>query len=400
MFTDDELDRMRWDLESDRVERKESVDPEFMDRIRQAVCAFANDLPGHDAPGVLFIGLRDDGRCAGLAVSDELLRTLAAVRGDGRIVPVPTMTVGKHRFEDGCEVMLVTVAPATQPPVRLDGRAWIRVGPTRAIASANDERLLSERRRAGDRPFDVQPVAGATLAHLDLDLFRTTYLPQAVAPDVLAANQRSLELQLAALRLIDGRDLTPTALGLLVLCPDPRDWIPGAYVQFVRFDGEALTDPIVSAPPPIAGQLPEVMRELDQLLSRNISTAVDVAGAATEVRYPDYPVVALRQLVYNAVLHRTYEGTNAPVRVSWFSDRVEILSPGGPFGVVTRENFGTGATDYRNPHLAEAMRVLGYVQRFGVGIALARKALADNSNPALDLQPSESHVLAVVRRRR
>ena len=124
MFTDDELDRMRDDLESDRVERKESVDPEFMDRIRQAVCAFANDLSGHDAPGVLFIGLRDDGR-AGLTVSDELLRTVAAIHGDGRIVPVPSMTVEKHRFDDGYEVMLVTVAPATAlaPEVRRAAKA-------------------------------------------------------------------------------------------------------------------------------------------------------------------------------------------------------------------------------------------------------------------------------------
>ena len=66
-------------------------------------------------------------------------------------------------------------------------------------------------------------------------------------------------------------------------------------------------------------------------------------------------------------MHRTYESTNAPVRVSWFSDRIEILSPGGPFGAVTADTFGQhGITDYRNPNLA--MRTLGFVQRFGVGI--------------------------------
>ena len=93
-----------------------------------------------------------------------------------------------------------------------------------------------------------------------------------------------------------------------------------------------------------------------------------------EIIRPDYPIVAIQQLVRNAVLHRTYEGTNAPVRIQWFSDRIEILSPGGPYGRANRANFGQpGITDYRNPHLAEAMRNLGYVQRCGVGIALARK---------------------------
>lgn len=63
------------------------------------------------------------------------------------------------------------------------------------------------------------------------------------------------------------------------------------------------------------------------------------------------------------MLHRSYGSTNAPSRVYWFDDRIEILSPGGPYGAVTPENFGTlGLTDYRNPNLAEAIWALEYVQ--------------------------------------
>ena len=119
-----------------------------------------------------------------------------------------------------------------------------------------------------------------------------------------------------------------------------------------------------------------------------------------EIREPDYPIVALQQLARNGVLHRTYEGTNAPVRINWFSDRIEILSPGGPYGQVTRTNFGNpGITDYRNPHLAEAMKILGYVQRFGVGIPLARKELAKNGNPPPEFIVEDTYVLVIVRRR-
>ena len=56
-------------------------------------------------------------------------------------------------------------------------------------------------------------------------------------------------------------------------------------------------------------------------------------------------------------------------------------------------------TDYRNPHLAGAMKDLGYVQRFGVGIALARKELGKNGNPPLDYAVEDSFILAIVRRR-
>ncbi len=99
-------------------------------------------------------------------------------------------------------------------------------------------------------------------------------------------------------------------------------------------------------------------------------------------------------------MHRSFEGTNAPVRMSWFTDRIEIQNPGGPFGQVTQENFGQpGVADYRNPHLAEAMKVLGYVQRFGVGIATARAELSANGNPPPEFQVTPNFVHVTVRTR-
>ena len=92
-------------------------------------------------------------------------------------------------------------------------------------------------------------------------------------------------------------------------------------------------------------------------------------------------------------MHRTYEATNAPVRVSWFSDRIEIISPGGAFGMVAVDNFGQpGLTDYRNPNLADAMKTLGYVQRFGVGIDIARRQLAQAGHPPPEFDVSSNHV--------
>lgn len=109
---------------------------------------------------------------------------------------------------------------------------------------------------------------------------------------------------------------------------------------------------------------------------------------------------ALQQLVRNALMHRTYEGTNAPIRFNWFNDRIEIISPGGPFGEVTIENFGQpGITDYRNRYLADAMRVYGLVQRFGVGISIAQRELQKNNNPPAEFDVQPTVVLCKVRKR-
>jgi ATP-dependent DNA helicase RecG len=392
-----ELGSLLADLESDRVERKSSLSDR--EKIRQAICAFANDLPNHQKAGVLFVGVHDDGRCAALPITDELLRALSDVRSDGNTVPFPSMTVQKRTL-GGCEVAVVVVEPSDAPPVRYQGRVWVRIGPRRAVASPEEERRLTEKRRARDLPFDIRPVASATLDDLDLDLFCRTYLPASVAGDVLDQNQRSLEEQLTSLRLAAPNGLsTPTVLGILVTGKDPLQFLPGAYVQFLRVDGTGLADPVKDAAE-LSGPLPELLRAVEEKLQAHLETARDLTSGPTETAHPDYPMVALQQLTRNAILHRTYEGTAAPVRVSWFSDRIEILSPGGPYGLVNGNNFGRpGITDYRNPHLAEAMRNLGYVQKFGVGIALARQALLANANPPLDFRVEDTHVLAVIGRR-
>lgn len=392
MLTEVELLELYRLEESDRVERKESLT--HRDRVRQAICAFANDLPHHQRPGVIVIGQRDDRTCANLQVDDALLLLLSGFRLD--ITPFPTIYVRRVTL-DGCEVAVIEVEPSDNPPVRFDGRIWIRVGPRRAIATAEEERRLVEKRRWGNLPFDAHAVRGASLDDLDLVRFEREYLPAITSPEALAENGRTRDQQLRALRLIHP-DGTPTVTAILMLGRDPRQWFPGAYVQFLRIDGLALTDNLIDQRE-LSGSLSDQLRQVEELVRLNIVRPAAVGGPV-RIEAPDYPEEALRQLVRNAVLHRTYEVSAAPVRITWFADRVEVQNPGGPFGQVTKAHFGEpGVADYRNPTLAESLKALGFVERFGFGIAIARERLEANGNPPLEFRVEDEHVLAIVRRR-
>ncbi len=395
MLSDTELSELLMEVESDRSERKASISDK--DKLCEAICAFANDLPDHQQPGVAFVGANNDGSCADLPITDQLLLTLSAIRDDGNILPLPAMTVQKQ-IVSGCELAVVEVRPSSSPPVRYRGRTYIRVGPRRAIATREEEQRLSEKRRSLDLPFDHQPVSGATLDELDLELFTRVYLPAALPADVISENNRTMEQQLASLHFLSP-DGTPNVAGILTLGKDPRSWIPGAYIQFVRFEGTELTDPIRHQQE-LSGPLPDLLDGIDRMLSSQISIATTIEESGPETQLPDYPLVALTQMARNTVLHRNYESTNAPTRIYWFHDRIEIHSPGGPYGQVTSENFGQpGVTDYRNPLIAEAMKTLGHVQRFGFGFPSTRKALASNGNPELVIDVQATVVLVTLRRR-
>lgn len=397
-LTDDQLEALMSDLESDRVERKESWAGDAPEKGAQAVCAFANDLPGHGKPGLLFVGVRDDGTPALLTITDELLRKLAdELRGNANLLPPVSLSIESRRLK-GSDVVVVTTMPADAPPVSYKGRIWVRVGPTRRIATAQDERILNERRRHRDRYFESHPIAGCPLTELSRTIFEQEYLPNAFAADVLAANDRTYEQRLAGCGMVaSADDATPTILGMLCLGISPRTWIPGAYVQFLRIRGRELTDPVADQAE-MDGTIATTVRRTEEKLQAHLTVSADFTSASRETRSAPYPLIALEQLFRNAILHRTYENTNAPVRVYWFDDRIEISSPGGPFGVVNAANFGKpGQADYRNPQLAAAFKALGLAQRFGAGIPTARKALADNGNADLEFQVEANFVVAIVK---
>lgn len=397
-LTDNELEALLADVESDRAERKEAWAGDVPERGPQAVCAFANDLPNHQKPGVLFVGVDDKGAPKNLPVTDQLLQTLADLKSNGNILPPPTMTVEK-RVLKGSEIAVVTVWPADAPPVRFKGRIWIRTGPRRGIASAQDERILNEKRRYRDLHFEAHPVSPCTLADLSRATFEGDYLPNAVAADVLSANARSYEQRLASCGMIASvEEPIPTVLGLLCIGTSPRTWISGNYIQFLRIRGTILSDPVADELE-ISGTIGDILRRLDEKLIAHLTTGVDFTSHDREVRSSPYPLVALQQLARNAVMHRTYENTSAPVRIYWFDDRIEISNPGGPYGSITAENFGQpGRADYRNPQLASAFKVLGYAQRFGAGIFIAREALAKNGNPPPEFQIEQNFIGVIIRK--
>lgn len=396
-FTDAELELLLFDLESERVERKRDFSSTASKRGREAVCAFANDVSNTNKPGILFIGVDDDGTPTGYTITDELLRSLADMKTDGNILPPPVLSVEKRNLR-GQDVAVVVVQPSDTPPVHYDGRIWTRTGPRRSIATQQEERILVEKRRYKNIPFDICPIPSARLADLSRVIFEMAYLPEAFADDVLQTNNRTYEERLASCKMVvSPENPTPTLLGLLVLGTRVQDFLPCAQIQFLRIDGTELTDPVIDEYL-IGGTLIDMLRRTEEKLKAHNMVAVDVTAGVTHHVRSAYPIIALQQILYNAVLHRTYEGTNAPVRVYWYNDRIEITSPGGPYGNVTSDNFGQpGITDYRNPNIAAVLKTFGFVQSFGRGIVLAKSEMKKNGNPVPEFEVNQNIVNCILR---
>lgn len=383
MLAEDELLKLLCEIESFRVERSVSTDK--TDKFAQAVCAFANDMAGAGLPGYLLIGADDKtGRPSGLRVTDQLLQNLASLGSNGNILPAPALMAYRMTLSSGLgEIAVVEVQPSPLPPVRYKGQAWIRRGPSKGIANEAEEKILIERRTAAAKTFDAQPCVGASLSDLALDLFTSTYRPQAIDPQTIAENHRPIEDQLASLRFFDlGRNL-PTYAGLILFAKDLLGWLPNAYVQFVHFGGVDMgADPLSEKR--FQGDLLSVIRDLNSFVSLITNTRPQRVSPLEENLVSDYPEAAVRELLMNAILHRSYESAS-PVRFYQFTDRLEIQNPGTLYGEARPENFPR-QTSYRNPIVAEAMKTLGAVNRYGRGVERAQALLAANGSPPAEFE--------------
>lgn len=389
---DDELAALLSDIESDRSERTRSLTK--TDKFGEAICAFANDLPNSGKPGYLFVGATESGRATGDPITDQLLQALAAIRADGNLLPAPTVNVAKRTLGGG-DIAVVEVLPSELPPVRYKGVVWVRVGPRRGRATEADERVLSERRASLARTWDARACARADLSDLMLALFEA-YRIEAIDSDVLEENHRELTDQLASLRFWDRRSSRPTNAAIILFGKDSLEYAPGAYVQYVRYEGEDAASDILRERR-LSGDLLSVLRELGSLADELVESRLIDATGARETTVYAYPPAALRETFVNAIVHRDYE-SNAPTRILQFEDRIEIHNPGGLYGDVRPEDF-PGETAYRNPVIAEAARNLGFVNRFGRGVPRTQAAMAKNGSPPAQFQPTERHFLVVLSRR-
>lgn len=390
-MTKEELYELLQSDESYRIER--TVSTSNMDKFQEAICAFSNDLPGSGKKGYLLIGVLDDGTICGMKVDDTLMKKIAGIRSDGNILPLPVMNTEKVETEQG-DVLVVIVTPSFITPVRYRGRVFVRIGPRKDIASAEEERILTERNASHLSTFDVMPCREASIDDIDTDYIRDNYLPQAIDEDTLITDSRNFKEQLGSLRLYSKQYDCPTMAAVILFGKNPRYFMPGCYLQYVKFEGKDKAGKILNEKE-FKGSLSVLLPRLENFVNDAIVTQrPEEVSLLREKTVMNYPGPALRELLMNACMHRDYQ-SNTPIRLYQFDDRIEIMNAGGLYGEARPENFPS-VNAYRNPIIAEAMKVMKYVNMFNRGVSRVQEYLKQNGSMPAQFKVDKLTVFEVV----
>jgi ATP-dependent DNA helicase RecG len=366
----------QWETQSTEFKREFASDP-----LREAMVAFSNDY-GEIGGGVLVIGVDPSTRSVVGLLEDpeEVMRRIAQLCRDGSIIPTIAPQIYSIDLH-GKTIIVVEVKRSERRPHRANNICYIRIGPTTRKATPDEEFELV--RRSGRFPYDMMPVREATDEDLDFTKFEQEYLPKRLSSETLALNHRSPVAWAEHLKFVvrEGDRLIPTVAAILLFGKNPQRFFPHSSVDFIRFAGDDPSSPILDRKE-LTGTVDVQIKAGVEVVERSMVQGYrfsETSPVRTDIA--EYPLRAVREAIANAVMHRDYETSRTSVSVKMFDDRIEILSPGGLFGIMTRENFGMGINDYRNPTIAMGLNLLGLVEKAGTGIFLIRRQLRENGSP-------------------
>jgi ATP-dependent DNA helicase RecG len=338
------------DQESMTIEFKQQIPR--TSRMQEPMVAFANSRGGTIVVGV---SDRRPRQIMGVAWSQDLVEQ---VQEAARSTQPPLQIEVERRSVDGYDVACIQVAPLARGWVQTsDGRLLVRAGPTNR-ALVGDELLRFVRERAAD-PVEDEPVSAVGIDDLRPELLRQFLHARLGRSRVnLATSARDLGLTTA-----DGRVRLAT---LLTFGKDPQRQNRRFGIVVSRFEGSVDSDARLRDKRELSGPLPVLVAHADQRIYDEMRRDAVVRGLVRE-EVPEYPPVALREALVNAVGHRDYSLRGAAVEVRLYDDAVEVESPGTLAGYVTVENLRE-AQYSRNERIMDALQRLGLVEEAGQGI--------------------------------
>lgn len=351
--------------------------------------AFANRAGG----GILLFGLDEDAgfKVVGVGNPRKLQEDLSGLAAQMEPPLRPSFSVEEIEGGTIVAVEVPEVAfdqkPCYHRPHHLQEGSFIRVGnSTRRMSDYEIYSFISSRTQP---KFDAEPILEATLEDLDRGKLEEYLAQQRKARPNAPYWSLPFEQILKQLRIVIETDgiLRPTLAGLLMFGSYPQRFEQQMVVVFLQFYGTTTTE---EAP---SGERFLDNRKFEGTVKEIIDNATDYVMASmrkgslirgvTRQDISEYPEVALREAIVNAVAHRDYSHfvRGSHIQVRMFADRLEVQNPGGLYGGVTVDELKEGQST-RNLLLVQLMEDLHLVENRGSGIDAMLDAMQKRGLPA------------------
>ncbi len=314
------------------------------------------------------------------------------------LTPVVRPQVHLLDFE-GAKIVVLVIAPLPilERPCYVTARgvyagSYIRTGDgDRRLTEYEISRMLEQRIQP---KHDIRVVEEASLSDLDSNAIKLFVNRQRFLTPRGFTNSTDEKI-LVQMRVLQKTDkgLKPTLAGLLAFGKYPQEYFPRLSVtctcyatprnQTTLVIGDFIQNRYLDTAR-LVGSIPNMVVDAVDFVRKNMRIGARVEGAH---RYEvlEYPLIAIREAIANALQHRDYspQGCCSQVQLNMYSDCLEILNPGGLYGALeVDELLSSGLSATRNEFLSQILEATAMpdnsfvVENRGTGLRVIRQAFA------------------------
>lgn len=360
-----------------RVAFLEKADPQT---VAETMVAFANT-----EGGTIVIGLRESGEPSKAKIDNDILE-FALKTADDHCNPTVVVGTWEEIDQDDSKVYALRVPRSIELHALTDGRVLIRSGAKNRPLGGQEILRLASAKNTGD--FESETLPGATRDDFSkkmLDEYLEKRAERTKRP--FSGQVDDLLKEIGALNA-DGK---PTMTGILLFSEYPQQWLPQSSVVFAKFVGKTPRGESGLAGytrrEELTGPLPRLIESAWNLIWSEMAVSAVVKGLEREETF-EYPQFAVREAIVNAICHRDYRLKGRRIEIRMYSDRLEVISPGGLPGFITVENIKDEHFS-RNPRIVNGLFQWGYIEELGLGIDRMMEVMqqAGHKPPMFDARP-------------
>ena len=387
--------------ESERVEWKEKGDDKnIVKSIVKTISAFANDIANVGGgyvvcgaketkddfgfPKVIYTGLSAD------RLKEIEGKVLAHCRDNVSPSIAPLVQEMDNPEDKTTKILVFIIMASPQAHTYRDGETinyYVRIGKeTREARNGIFTQLLTIKQEV--IPFDKRANPHVGEADMDTLLFRDCMnemkliQPSKPLEDYFSDKEQIAEFvpPLFVKKSLDGElCLRNFTLFLFGKKPSITLHFPDVYTSLSIYNGTDRSGP-TAVRHLLTGSIIEQAKRAVELLNTQAYTTFDKTN--DKPNQVKYPVRALQEALINAIVHRDYEIPD-PVRITVFSDRIEIKSPGTLHWSVDKEKFlaGKATAKWRNQSFAYLFNKLQLAQSEGQGIPTIFRTMQEEGCP-------------------
>ncbi|MEL6150046.1 MAG: ATP-binding protein [Chloroflexota bacterium] len=347
--------------------------------IAETLVSFANT-----EGGTVVIGLDENGKRVEKVDREHVEQVLKEVDA----ICNPPVVVGnleQVETDDGT-VYTLRVPRSIELHALTDGRVLIRSGAKNRPLGGQEILKLASAKSTGDFESEAVNTAKRTsFSEKVLEEYLTKRAERTKRP--INDNEDDLLKEIGAL----DADGNPTMSGILLFSDYPQQWLPQSSVVFVKFVGKSPRGENGLAGytrrEELTGPLPRLIESAWNLIWSEMAVSAVVKGLERE-ETTEYPQFAVREAIVNAVCHRDYRLKGRRIEIRMYSDRLEVISPGGLPGFITVENIKDEHFS-RNPRIVNGLFQWGYIEELGLGIDRMMEVMekAGHKPPSFDARP-------------